>query len=275
MIPATVPAAKGHALMPPQDVTTWGEGQRHVMKKLAQCMHATFRRATAPAAAPNGESHTMKYATTLATSQRSAGKPVTHFRFGGPATASASIKNLLAEVERLQAVVTSQHDLISKLHAAANRDELTALANRRGMETALSAALADFHRYGHTGAVLLIDLNGFKTINDTYGHAAGDALLQHVAATLRHNVRESDTVARLGGDEFVVILREVGAREANGKALELRHLLAGLPCKLGDVSLRAAASIGVATFAEAPDARDILSLADQRMYLAKQALKTA
>lgn len=217
----------------------------------------------------------MKQAQTLQTSQRNVAKPITYFRFGGPATASASIKNLLAEVERLQTLVSNQHDVITKLHAAANRDELTGLANRRGMETALSAALTDFHRYDYKGAVLLLDLNGFKTVNDTYGHAAGDGLLQHVAEVLRRNVRESDTVARLGGDEFLVILREVGAREANAKALELRNLLAGLPCELGDLTLRAAASIGVATFAEASEPRELLSLADQRMYLAKRVTKTS
>ncbi|MCP5405428.1 MAG: GGDEF domain-containing protein [Pseudomonadaceae bacterium] len=217
----------------------------------------------------------MKHAQTAASQHRSAGKPITYFRFGPPPAAPASMQNLLAEVERLQAIVSTQNELIERLHVAANRDAMTGLANRRGMEMALSSALSDFHRYGHKGAVLLLDLNRFKLVNDTYGHAAGDALLMHVADVLRRNVRESDTVARLGGDEFLVILREVDARAANTKALELRHLLTGLPCHVGELTLHAAASIGVATFSEAAEPRELLSLADQRMYLAKNASKRA
>jgi diguanylate cyclase (GGDEF)-like protein len=194
----------------------------------------------------------------------------TPYRFGGPKAAAnaTDIKSLLAEVERLGKLVTHQASLIDELNTQANRDPLTGLANRRGMETHLSAALSDFHRYGHRGAVLMIDLNHFKAVNDTYGHAAGDALLGHVADLLRRNTRESDLVARLGGDEFLVVLRETTAAQANGKAIELRYLAAETPCETGGLLLHPSLSIGVATFAEAAEPRELLALADQRMYLA-------
>ena len=213
----------------------------------------------------------MKPAYQTQTERQGFSLPTPH-RFGGgmPSKAVSDTKSLLAEVERLGKLVTHQASLIDQLNVMANRDSLTGLANRRGMEGTLSAALSDYHRYGHRGAVLMIDLNHFKSVNDTYGHAAGDALLVHVADLLRRNTRESDTVARLGGDEFLVILRETTAAQANGKAIELRYLASESPCGNNGLLLHPSFSIGVATFSEAPEPRELLALADQRMYLAKK-----
>lgn len=187
------------------------------------------------------------------------------------APANPHINQLLAEVERLSNVVKNQSSLIDKLTAQASRDPLTGLANRRGLEQALGAAMADYHRYGHKGALLMLDLNHFKQVNDTYGHAVGDAMLVHVANFLKAHTRETDTVARLGGDEFVVLLKESTAGEANAKALNLRLNAADTPCRANDAILHPSLSIGVATFTEAPSPGDLLSLADARMYAAKTA----
>lgn len=206
---------------------------------------------------------------TNTTTQLSTRRPV--YRFAAP----AEVRTLQAEVARLQTLLAHQSSIIEDLSKEAARDPLTNVLNRRGMEKALHAALSDYHRYGYRGAVLLIDLNHFKPINDTYGHAAGDAMLVHVANLLRSRTRESDIVARTGGDEFVVVLREAGAAEAAAKAADIARTFAEENCAFNGLTLRVSASIGAATFKEAPMPDELLALADQRMYIAKTRTKAA
>ena len=156
-------------------------------------------------------------------------------------------------------------------HLAAH-DPLTGLANRTLFADRLDRALARARREGRPGALLLLDLDGFKAINDAHGHAAGDHALVAVAERLRGCVREVDTVVRLGGDEFSVVLDGVdAAAEARRVAKRIRAALAE-PLRLdGGAPLALSASIGVAVFAgwEAP--ADLLRRADGAMYAAKRA----
>ena len=153
----------------------------------------------------------------------------------------------------------------------ADTDPLTGLANRRALERTLASALARASVRGRVTAVLMLDLNGFKAINDSHGHAAGDAALREVARRLRRCVRERDLVARLGGDEFVVLLTDVGG--SSGAAQEACErvdaaLSAPIVLEQGEMTLRAA--IGVATFpGDAADAPSLLAIADRAMYAAK------
>ena len=153
----------------------------------------------------------------------------------------------------------------------ADTDPLTGLANRRALERTLGSALARASVRGRVAAVLMLDLNGFKAINDSHGHAAGDAALREVARRLRRCVRERDLVARLGGDEFVVLLTDVGG--SSGAAQEACErvdaaLSAPIVLEQGEMTLRAA--IGVATFpGDAADAPSLLAVADRAMYAAK------
>ena len=153
----------------------------------------------------------------------------------------------------------------------ADTDPLTGLANRRALERTLASALARASVRGRVAAVLMLDLNGFKAINDSHGHAAGDAALREVARRLRRCVRERDLVARLGGDEFVVLLTDVGG--SSGAAQEACErvdaaLSAPIVLEQGEMTLRAA--IGVATFpGDAADAPSLLAVADRAMYAAK------
>ncbi|MER2555336.1 MAG: CHASE domain-containing protein [Thauera sp.] len=156
-------------------------------------------------------------------------------------------------------------------------DTLTHLPNRRFLLDRLRQGLANSRRHGRHGALLFIDLDHFKQINDTYGHEAGDAVLCEIAERLRKSVREGDTVARLGGDEFVVMLEELGdsAAEASTRASAIAHnVLVALnePCQLGDVRQLSTPSIGVTCF-DGRDARaeDLLRRADAAMYRAKAA----
>jgi diguanylate cyclase (GGDEF)-like protein len=121
-------------------------------------------------------------------------------------------------------------------------------------------------------AVLFLDLDRFKEVNDRFGHAAGDRLLQEVAARLRACTRETDTVARRGGDEFVVLLDEVGdPRNAEQVARNLLECISG-PCRVHGELVRPFASIGVAVFpADGREAEDLEERADLAMYAAKRA----
>lgn len=157
------------------------------------------------------------------------------------------------------------------LVSLAHTDPLTGLPNRRGLQLALSAALPDC-RGSHALAVFLLDLDGFKPVNDRLGHDAGDALLVQVGQRLRQQLRKADTVARLGGDEFVVMAAGM-AGEAEAMTLG-RKLLAAFdaPFDIGGQACRVGLTIG---FALAPhdgnSAEDLLKRADAAMYAGKQA----
>lgn len=155
-------------------------------------------------------------------------------------------------------------------HLAAH-DQLTGLANRGHFQERLCHALAMHALSGQSLAVMYIDLDGFKPINDTYGHAAGDALLQIVANRLTHAVRARDLVSRLGGDEFACLIEGIEPPEqALGLAMKLREAMRA-PCKIGHHLVTVDASIGVVVdVAGAGDSSDLLLKADMAMYRAKR-----
>jgi diguanylate cyclase (GGDEF)-like protein/PAS domain S-box-containing protein len=157
-----------------------------------------------------------------------------------------------------------------RLRHMADHDQLTGLFNRRRFDEELKRELARAGRYAEHSAVLSIDVDNFKGINDSAGHAAGDAVLSHVARVLDQRSRTTDVVARLGGDEFAVLLSAVGAQEARSAAEHLLAELRNTPAVYGGKPFRATASIGVATF-ESDDATagEVLVNADLAMYAAK------
>ncbi len=137
-------------------------------------------------------------------------------------------------------------------------DELTGLPNRRLFQDRLAGALERARRSGTQAALLTVDLDDFKVVNDTYGHHTGDLLLQRVSKLFLRRIRHSDTVARTGGDEFAVILEPPTTHEE--AALVSRALLDMLeePLRLNENTVRVGASVGVALFPD--DARDLKSL---------------
>ncbi len=155
-------------------------------------------------------------------------------------------------------------------HLAAH-DQLTGLANRGHFQERLCHALAMHALSGQSLAVMYIDLDGFKPINDTYGHAAGDTLLQIVANRLTHAVRARDLVSRLGGDEFACLIEGIEPSEQSmGLAMKLRDAVRA-PCKIGNHLVTVDASIGVVLdSAGAGDSADLLLKADMAMYRAKR-----
>jgi diguanylate cyclase (GGDEF)-like protein/PAS domain S-box-containing protein len=156
-----------------------------------------------------------------------------------------------------------------RLRYLADHDSLTGLVNRRRFRRALEETISFNSRYGATGAVLAIDIDGLKVVNDTFGHPAGDNVLRRVAAILRGRVRETDLIARMGGDEFAVLAPKSGAEGATQFAEDLR---AGISENDPDEDGPAvSASVGVATFG-GPDrgAEAVLESADQAMYRVKE-----
>jgi diguanylate cyclase (GGDEF)-like protein len=151
-------------------------------------------------------------------------------------------------------------------------DPLTGLANRAGFMQKLTLAMTENADEGRLMAVMYMDIDHFKPVNDTYGHHVGDALLKAFSARLTHTLRASDTIARLGGDEFTIVMEKLGRREdASFLAAKIVAAMQA-PFDLDGVTVMVSASIGLAYFTDGeidPDA--LIKEADRLLYQAKQA----
>ena len=179
---------------------------------------------------------------------------------------------LLQFVSTQVATAIERQQMLARLQFMAQHDALTQLPNRTLLHDRLQRALTRAQRNSRGLALLFIDLDNFKQVNDNLGHASGDQLLQQVAQRLRQCLRASDTVARFGGDEFVILLEgSADGAQVSGIAEKIRQVLR-LPVELAQSRLSVQASIGIALFPEhAADASGLLEQADQAMYQAKQA----
>ena len=176
----------------------------------------------------------------------------------------------LAAVAEAEQRLQVQQQRIDYLESLSVTDELTRVRNRRGFHAELERALADSSRSGRGGVVLLIDLDGFKAVNDTHGHAAGDFVLQTVAGWLDAQVRPGDTVARLGGDEFAVLMPATDAEHGRARAAQLDRRLNQLVARWGRRPLPVRASVGIALFQPKDSADEMLARADATMYEKKR-----
>lgn len=166
--------------------------------------------------------------------------------------------------------VTDRERLESQLHFQANHDPLTGLLNRRGFGREFARHVALAERYGHGGALLMLDLDGFKRVNDTLGHTEGDALLRNVASALRTRLRDTDIVARFGGDEFAVIIPNSALDQALAVADAVIATIGAVTAGEGSEVLHVTASVGLALFNAAASAEAMLFDADLAMYEAKE-----
>ncbi len=182
---------------------------------------------------------------------------------------------LAEEVNRLELELAAARSRMATLETRAEIDPLTDLVNRRGLERELKRALAYVKRYGTSAVMVYLDLDGFKSVNDRHGHAAGDAVLKAVAMVLTRQVRASDLVARLGGDEFVVLLWNVPEADAAAKARSLEAAVGRMTVPHGDVTLAVGASAGVAMLLPLDTAASVLERADRAMYNRKTGRRAA
>jgi diguanylate cyclase (GGDEF)-like protein len=180
------------------------------------------------------------------------------------------VASLLAENERLKRELAVARARVSDLEARADVDPLLDILNRRGFERELKRALAHIKRYGTEAALMFVDLDGFKAVNDRYGHGAGDALLKAVARELVGHVRASDVVGRLGGDEFGVLIWHVGEEQALAKARELESLIARVVVIHGKTRIEVGASVGMALLVADTTPEEMIGAADHAMYVRKQ-----
>lgn len=166
--------------------------------------------------------------------------------------------------------ISDRKDLAGRLEYLVDHDFLTGLHNRRHFEQKLAQEVARSARYGSSGAVLMIDVDNFKMVNDTFGHLAGDDLLKGIAGLLKHRMRHTDIIARVGGDEFAVLLPETSGTQATAAADDFVNALDKQATMLANQSIHITASVGVASFDHISEA-EVLARADAAMYAAKQA----
>ncbi|MBW8881530.1 MAG: GGDEF domain-containing protein [Asticcacaulis sp.] len=190
---------------------------------------------------------------------------------GWAVSAKAMINTLVAENERLRAELRAEHDARRIAEAQADSDVLTPTLNRRAFVREMHRAMADCRRYGEHACLIFLDMDGFKAINDSYGHAAGDAALHYVAETLKASVREGDSVGRIGGDEFAILLRHADLNSCRVKAMKLEAELALGTFEYKGLYLKTGGSFGVRAFSDQPTAEVWLAEADAAMFLVKKA----
>ena len=179
--------------------------------------------------------------------------------------------DLHAEIERLRAEVAALTARAETAEALADHDVLTPALNRRGFMSVLSRSMAYCRRHEVEAALLYLDMDGFKGVNDGLGHAAGDAALMAVADLLLANVRESDAVGRLGGDEFALLLMNAGADEGREKAKRLATAMETEGFVWEGKTVALGGSFGVRAYAGQTDPEVWLSEADAAMWLRKKA----
>jgi diguanylate cyclase (GGDEF)-like protein len=182
------------------------------------------------------------------------------------AAASADPKLTL---RKLRSELAKARARIEELEAAADQDFLLDIPNRRGFERELSRAIAYIKRYRASGALIVLDVDRLKPINDAYGHAAGDKVLKAVTAVLLGHIRSSDVIGRLGGDEFALLLWNLSETDAHAKAAALEETVDSLSFTFEGSKVSAGASAGIAILGPHAEVGKALEEADSAMYVRK------
>jgi diguanylate cyclase (GGDEF)-like protein len=196
---------------------------------------------------------------------------------GGPAAQrtsstsrrSAAAAEAKAEIRRLKSELRQALSRIEELKASANTDFLLEIPNRRGFERLLNRAISYIQRYRAGGALIVLDVDRLKPINDTFGHAAGDQVLKAIVAALSRQIRSSDVIGRLGGDEFALLLWNLSETDAHAKAASLEQAIDDLSFVFDGKTVTTGASAGVAILGPHSEAGRSLEEADCAMYMRK------
>jgi diguanylate cyclase (GGDEF)-like protein len=177
---------------------------------------------------------------------------------------------LTEENRALWAALEAMRAQLNELELLADTDTLGPMLNRRAFLRELEATLQINVRHQIPAAVLFIDVNGLKAINDSYGHEAGDAVILHIALELQSRVRVSDTVARIGGDEFGVILTHLEEKDARAKADALIEAVNATCVEFSQHQIPVGLGCGLAMVREGDSVRSVLARADTAMYAARR-----
>ena len=184
---------------------------------------------------------------------------------------ASHIWNMQKSLISIGMILVMLEEQVSSNEWLALHDELTGLPNRRLFAERLTMAIEHADRMGSRLALLILDLNGFKAINDTFGHQAGDQVLREVSSHLRKSVRSADTLARLGGDEFIIVATDLGVDQSADHFVEAVRNAMERSVQVEGQSIMVSASLGLAIYPDdADDSIKLLRVADQRMYALKQ-----
>ena len=173
------------------------------------------------------------------------------------------VDGLVEEIDRLRDKVAQLQERVEQLDRLAHQDSLINLPNRRGFMRELDRLIARVGRYGESAAMLFVDLDGLKMINDTFGHGAGDEALIQVAEMLTKGVRRSDVVARIGGDEFGILLENSSDERAHETAARLTDLISGTDLVYEGDALPLSVAIGVSVISAEDSAEAVIARADE------------
>jgi diguanylate cyclase (GGDEF)-like protein len=190
-------------------------------------------------------------------------------RAASPRRPAATPDDPRLTIRRLKAQLTKARSRIDQLESSADTDFLLDIANRRGFERELNRSIAYIKRYHASGALIVLDVDRLKPINDAYGHAAGDEVLKAIVAVLLRHVRSSDVIGRLGGDEFALLLWNLSPTDAHAKAASLEQAVDGLSFTFRGRRISAGASAGVAILGPHAEVSKALEEADSAMYVRK------
>jgi diguanylate cyclase (GGDEF)-like protein len=174
-----------------------------------------------------------------------------------------------AEIRRLKTQLAKALARVEELQAAAHTDFLLGVPNRRGFERELGRAIAYIQRYHASGALIVLDVDRLKPINDNFGHAAGDQVLKAIVAVLSRQIRSSDVIGRLGGDEFALLLWNLSETDAHAKAASMEEEIDRLGFVFAGRTVAAGVSAGVAVLGPHSEAGRALAEADRAMYVRK------
>lgn len=184
---------------------------------------------------------------------------------------AADVERLVEEIDRLRGEVARLQERVEQLDELAHQDTLIKLPNRRGFMRALDGLVDRAGRHGKSGAMLFVDLDGLKIINDSFGHRAGDEALIQVANLLTSGVRRGDVVARIGGDEFGILLESADEDSAHETAARLVDLICDCEFTHDGDELPLSVAIGVAMIDGSDSPADVMARADEEMYRRKVA----
>jgi diguanylate cyclase (GGDEF)-like protein len=181
----------------------------------------------------------------------------------------AATDDAKAEIRRLKTQLADALARIEQLQATADTDFLLGVSNRRGFERELGRAIAYIQRYGASGALIVLDVDRLKPINDNFGHAAGDQVLKAIVTALSRQVRSSDVIGRLGGDEFALLLWNLSETDAHAKAASLEEDIDRLSFTFAGSAVATGVSAGVVVLGPHSEAGHALAEADRAMYVRK------